>query len=78
MRIHDDRNDKQLSSITLYLTPAEASELADGARDLSENPDKHHFHIPGENYEKEVTLAVYTPTNLDQFDEKSRRVIEGK
>ena len=77
MRIYDEQNDKQLSSVTIYLAPAEAAELGSDAVALSENPNKHHSHISDENGERKITLAVYTQSNLGQFDENSRKIIEG-
>ena len=77
MHIYDQRNKRELSEITLYLTPEEASELADNARDLSENPHKHHSHISNEKYDREIIIAVYTNKYLNQFDRESKEIILG-
>ena len=75
MIIYDRENKKVLDSITLYLTPEEASELADDAKDLSKNPGKHHAHINDKDYKNEIVVTVYTESNIDQFDEESKLLI---
>ncbi len=77
MRIYDHKNKKELESITLFLTPDEAMELAADAKDLSENTHKLHSHICDIEYDREVTLAVYTDENVSQFNEESKKVITG-
>ena len=78
MRIYDHEAKKELSSITLFLTPDEALELASDAEDLSRNPQKHHTHISNKDYDREIILAVYTDENLSQFDEESKMIILGQ
>ncbi len=75
MKIYDHENKKILSSISLFLTPEEALELASSAEDLGHNPIKHHHHINDAEYASEIIVAVYTPENLDSFDLESRSVI---
>ena len=77
MKIYDHENKKELESVTLFLTPDESLELASGAKDLSENPHKHHLHISNKNYNREITVAVYTNENIGHFNEESRRIILG-
>jgi hypothetical protein len=76
MRIYDPKSKKQLEEVTLYLTPDEAAELADTARGLAKDPTQHHGHVSSEDCSREVTIAVYTPDNLRQFDAESRGVLE--
>jgi hypothetical protein len=75
VRIYDAKAKKQLGQITLYLTPDEAAELADTARGLAKDPAQHHGHVSSADYSREVTIAVYTPDNLSQFDAESRNIL---
>ena len=75
MRIYDPENKRALSSVTLFLTPEEAAELASDAQDLADHPEKHHHHVSGSDYSAEITVAVYTRGNIDQFDSESRKII---
>jgi hypothetical protein len=76
MKIYDPETKRVLSSVTLFLTPDEAHELAGAAEDLARNPGRHHHHVSNKTLHGEVTLAVYTRENFDQFDEESRKLIE--
>jgi hypothetical protein len=75
MKIYDENAKRLLTSVTIYLTPAEARELANAARDLADNPQHHHQHVSDKAFQREVTLAVYTRENFNQFDEESRKLI---
>lgn len=75
MKIYDHENDQILESITLFLTPDEARELGGAARDLANNPDKHHHHVSDSAYTTEITVAVYTQENLHQFNAKARVIL---
>lgn len=83
MRILDDSSGRALKSVTIYLTPAEAVALAGYCEQLAEDPVKwHHSHLDEyaaerrEDAFREITIAVYVDENLDQFDARSRRLIE--
>lgn len=75
MRILDERTDKSLSHVTLYLTLAEASELKDALDALISDHVGRHEHIPSDDYSKEVTICVYDSSNLSDFNERSRQLI---
>ena len=76
MIIYDQASKRVLSELTLFLTPTEAAELADSARDLSLHPTKQHQHIPGDpGFQTELILAVFTPETLSAFDDEARGVI---
>ncbi len=34
-----------------------------------------HAHVSSEDDKKEVTVAIYSPDNPEQFDDRSRRLI---
>jgi len=80
VRILDDSSGRALNSITIYLTPAEAVALAGYCEQLADDPVQwHHSHlseIEGDRVTREITVAVYVDENIDQFDERSRRLIE--
>jgi len=83
MRILDDEDParrRKLDSVCLYLTPDEARQLASYLEELADDPVRwHHAHleeVEGDKIVREVTAAVYVDENLDQFDERSRRLIE--
>lgn len=78
MRIYDQEGKRVLSAVTLYLTPAEAAQLAATAKHLAANPAEHHAHVSDDSFSSEVTLAVYTDENLTQFDSESLAVITGE
>ena len=75
MHIYDPINKRRLSEVTLFLTPEQAAELASTAEDLARDPRKHHGHVSNADYTVEITVAVYTPGNLDGFDNESRRIL---
>jgi hypothetical protein len=76
VRIYDPDSKKVLASVTLFLTPSEAKELADSSADLAAHPEKHHHHVSDPTYSREITVAVYTPENRAQFDAESGRIID--
>lgn len=80
MRILDETDRSALDSVTIYLTPTEARQLASYLEDLADDPvGLHHSHmedIEGDRVVREITVAVYIDENLDQFDARSRRLIE--
>lgn len=75
MRIYDNESKRLLTSVTLFLTPAEAKELADDAADLGASPDKHHAHINDNSYKHEITISVYTRGNFSQFHEEAKKFL---
>ena len=77
MHIFDPIEKRRLSEVTLFLTPEQAAELASTAEDLARDPGKHHGHVSNADYTVEITVAVYRPSNLEGFDEESRRLLAG-
>ena len=90
MRIFDEQNDRWLDSLSLYLTPGEAGQLAAYLEQLADDPVRwHHSHLTdsetiGVNAEgmtmgrvgREITVAVYVDENMDTFGDRFRRSIE--
>ena len=77
MRILDEQTDKPLSKITLFLTRSEAAELRDSLVAILEEGDaERHEHISSQDYLKEVTVCLYDTTSLENFDERSKKLIK--
>lgn len=75
MRILNQADNAPLSSITVYLTAAEALQAIGYLEQMLAEPRQHHFHLNDDEYRRELTLAVYQPGNLDHYDERSRKLI---
>lgn len=75
MRMLDEKRDQSLSRITVLLTRAEAEELRDSLDSILGGGIGQHAHTPSEDFQKEITVAVYDRTNLDSFDDRCRRLI---
>jgi len=76
MKILNEINDSPIKHVTLFLTPDEAKSLIKQIGDLLAKPKLHHVHIEDEDFEREITVVVYTPSNISTFDERSRKLIE--
>ena len=75
MRILNNDKDEKINGITIYLTRSEAQELQDSMRDLLDNANHQHSHVPSEDYQKEVTICIYDVQDLQRFDERSKKLI---
>jgi hypothetical protein len=72
MRILNQDDNRPVKSVLIMLTPSEAKELVDKINQLT--PEKGgHLHVNDESFLREVTIAIYTPVNMDSFH---RRVID--
>jgi hypothetical protein len=72
-----DRDAQQaLASVILLLSPAEARELADAARDLADHPEKEHHHVPGSDFAAEITVIADTPQNRERLDPSFRALLD--
>ncbi len=79
MRILDLASDKSLENICIYLTPFEAKQMLGYLEDLLGGRIQHHAHLNDENYEREITLSIYQEDTLNEFDERSKKlIIEGR
>lgn len=76
MRILDYGNDRPLKQVALFLTMDEAKSLYEQLGDLISKPKLHHVHIEDDSFTREITIAIYTPSNLSPFDERTRKLIE--
>jgi len=76
MRILDNKNDKGINSVTLYLKLSEATELLDDLQRLIQNnSNDDHAHINDDDFNHEVTVVLYDESNLKGFNERSKRLI---
>ena len=83
MRIHDFKNDKAMRHVNIYLTLREAKEMIEKIEYLIEDwPKRAHeidVRVSQDNFERSVTIAVYSP--LDDlkkyhFSDKAIEIIE--
>ncbi|MBI4871233.1 MAG: hypothetical protein HY814_06660 [Candidatus Riflebacteria bacterium] len=78
MRIYDPLGKQIMSACTVYLTRDEVKELASMASSLAAHSEGHHDHLVGADYMSQLTIAVYTKTNLGEFDPESVAVLRGR
>lgn len=76
MRILDMNSGDVLKNICLYLTRREVEEMKCTLEDFLTGALDHHAHINDDTYEHEVTVAIYTEDNFNQFDERSKKLIK--
>lgn len=76
MRILNEISDKSLEKIVLYLTQAEAKELKDSLGQLLDKPSSNHAHISSEDFQKEVTICIYDIKKLNNFNDRSIKLIQ--
>ena len=76
MRILDPRHSKRLDGVGLYLTREEAIQLQSYLGQLLADPGMHHVHLSSDNYQKEITVSIYNMANLEDFDERSKKLIK--
>jgi hypothetical protein len=75
MRILNSDTNTALQAVVLYLELNELQEVLGLLEGLAQNPSEQHVHLSDAKFQKEITIAVYTASNLDTFDERSRRLI---
>ena len=74
MRLLNEDTDTSFSRLTLLLTKSEASELKDTLESILRSPSRHE-HVPSEDYEKEITVAIYDEANVSAFNERCQHLI---
>ena len=74
MRIYDKKNKKPLRSILIMLVPSEIHELIGSLQSLNMTND--HIHVDDENYKREITIGLYTPQNLNNFNDEVIHLIQ--
>ncbi len=77
MRIYDSDHDCTTDNAVLYLTLSEAEELSGDLTALLLKPKGNHAHINSSDFQQEVTVCVYDPSDLSEFDDRSVAIIRG-
>jgi len=75
MRILDEKRDNSVDRATLLLTRSEAQELLDSLRSLLADGQGQHAHVPSEDYQKEITIAIYEPGHANEFNQRCQKLI---
>lgn len=76
MRILNEDNNKSMKNALLLLTVQEASELRDDLeRLISQKIFNDHSHINDSDYEHELTIALYNPDSIEEFNERTKKLI---
>jgi hypothetical protein len=77
MRIFEQNSDMSFDNITILLTVNEAGELKDKLNCLINDYGKkeRHEHISDDDYQHEITIAIYNKDNLAEFNRRMRRLI---
>lgn len=75
MRLLDEDTDKKINHVSVFLTRNEGMNLRNALTDLLDHPENHHDHVSSEDYQKEITIAIYDQENLKGFDQRSRKLI---
>ena len=75
MRMVDNETGRELKSVLVLLTPGEAKYVTDvlPALDVATGD---HVHVNDDSFTREITVAVYTPDNMQSFSEDVRRLID--
>jgi hypothetical protein len=76
MRLLDEDSNKKLDRVTLYLTRSEAEELRDDLERILANPRGNHAHLSSKDFRKEITICIYDDTMLNDFNERSKKLIK--
>jgi len=75
MRMLDEIRDQSVSVITILLTREEAEELRDSVASILGDRIGRHEHISSQDFQKEITIAVYDDATIESFNERCRRLI---
>ena len=75
MRILDDKADKSINSVSIFLTETEAIYLIGYLEQLVFEKRGDHSHLSSEDYQKEITICLYSPENVDNFHPRIKRLI---
>lgn len=81
MRILHRETNQIFDEMEIFLTVEEADKLIGYLQWLVENHEQGDaFHLDtdlkGTEYQKELTIAVYTETNQQHFDERTKKLIK--
>ena len=77
MRMLDEMSNRSISSLTLLLEKAEAIQLIGYLEDLVsvESIKSGHYHLNNDDYSKEITVALYDVSSLENFSDRYKLLI---
>ena len=75
MRILNEDSDSPIWEVTLMLTPDEAKELTDKLINLQESDNSSHQHVSDSDFQRRITVAVYTPERVKTFSQRIQRLL---
>jgi len=75
MRILDEMCDSSIDHATLLLTRSEALELVDSLESLLAKGQGQPTDVPSEDYQKQLTVAVYDPSRVNGFNRRHQKLI---
>lgn len=75
MHILDDKSDKKLNTVSLFLTRTEALHLIGYLEQLIDNTESDHSHLMSEDHKNEMTICLYGPSNMDRFSPRIQKLI---
>lgn len=75
MRILDEDKNNTVNRLTLLLCRSEAEELRDSLESILKGEIEGHAHVPSEDYCKEITLALYSPSDFGSFNIRCQKLI---
>lgn len=77
MYILNEESEQKLDCITLLLTKNELTQLGGYIKQLLEKtPSSDHYHLTNEDYQKEITICVYDPEDIENFNSRIRNLIK--
>jgi hypothetical protein len=75
MRILDDKTNKAINSVSIFLTEIEAKYLIGYLEQLVYEKRGDHSHLSSEDYKKEITICLYSLETLDKFHPRIQKLI---
>jgi len=79
MRMIDDSRQCSLKSISLYLTPREATEIRRELDRLLKDPEANeHFHVYSDQNDREVSCSIITDAklkNIKSFNKTEQKIL---
>jgi len=76
LRLLNDKADKKLDNITIFLTKKEAIQLKSYLTQLLSNADEQHAHLASDDYQKEITVCLYDETDLSRLHPRAIKLIK--
>ena len=75
MRILDDKSDRPINSVSIFLTETEAVYLIGYLEQVVYEKRGDHSHLSSEDYKKEITICLYSPEKIDHFHPRIQKLL---